>query len=83
MPGQRAASMLVLLAAVLLPFLAECQIIGTAVGSSAPTGTKANLTAITTGSQKVSAARLKELADQWRLTPEEANAIGEPHGAGK
>lgn len=83
MPGQRAASLVVLLAAVLLPFLAEGQGISTTVESSAPTGTKANLTAITTGSEKVSAARLKELADQWRLTPEESRAIGEPHGAGK
>jgi hypothetical protein len=81
MPGlcPRLLLPLVLLVAVVLPSVIEGQGISTTVGT-AHTG---NLSQITTGKEKVSAARLKELVDEWRLTPEEAEAIGEPHGAGK
>lgn len=62
------------------PLLATGQGLSTLTSSS---NTRGNLTSIKAKQPGVSVERLKSLADEWRLTTEEAQAIGEPHGAGK
>ena len=72
--------LLALLVATLIPSLAQGQGFDTVRASTG--STRANLTSVVQ-TPKASAAELKQLADEWRLTAEEARIIGEPHGAGK